>query len=137
MRVVPITWGWGVDTDLFQPADTEPEYTFFHNAGWLGINFRKMTPAVIVAFDAISKLMPDISLFIHSQAGLDLFPPAVTDIVTNNRKIVYHVETVPAPGSLPEGQDHGLSHETRRARPASVRGGWPAACPSSPRMHRP
>lgn len=96
--------GWGVDTDLFQPADQEPEYTFFHNAGWLGINFRKMTPAVIVAFDAISKLMPHISLFIHSQAGLDLFPPAVADIVANNRRIVYHVETVPAPGLYRKGQ---------------------------------
>jgi 1,2-diacylglycerol 3-alpha-glucosyltransferase len=96
--------GWGVDTDLFRPPGEKPEYTFFHNAGWLGINFRKMTPAVIAAFDAISKVMPDINLFVHSQADVHLLPPVVTDIVDNNPRITYHVETLPAPGLYHKGR---------------------------------
>ncbi len=90
--------GWGVDTDLFRLPDREPPYTFFHNAGWLGINYRKMTPAVIAAFNALSKVHPGWSLFIHSQAALDMLPPMVADIVKANPRIVYHVETLPAPG---------------------------------------
>jgi glycosyltransferase involved in cell wall biosynthesis len=96
--------GWGVDTELFRPSPQEPEYTFFHNAGWLGINFRKMTPAVIAAFDAVSKLMPDVSLFVHSQAKMELLPPVVVDIIHNNLRITYHVETVPAPGLYHKGR---------------------------------
>lgn len=96
--------GWGVDTDLFHPASHEAEYTFFHNAGWLGINFRKMTPAVIAAFDAISKVMPHVSLFVHSQAKLNLLPPIVVDIVRNNPRIVFHEETLPAPGLYHKGK---------------------------------
>jgi 1,2-diacylglycerol 3-alpha-glucosyltransferase len=96
--------GWGVDTDLFCPPTKEPEFTFFHNAGWLGINFRKMTPAVIAAFDAVSRLMPDVSLFVHSQAGIELLPPVVVDMVNNNPRIAYHVETLPAPGLYHKGK---------------------------------
>ena len=90
--------GWGVDTALFHPPVQEPPFTFFHNAGWLGNNYRKMTPAVIAAFDALTKRRPDWSLFVHSQLGLDNLPPVVSDIVTNNPLITYHVETLPAPG---------------------------------------
>jgi 1,2-diacylglycerol 3-alpha-glucosyltransferase len=96
--------GWGVDTDLFRPPVKEPEYTFFHNAGWLGINYRKMTPATIAAFDAVSKVKPDLSLFVHSQTGLDMLPPVVVDIVKNNPRITYHVETLPAPGLYHKGK---------------------------------
>jgi len=96
--------GWGVDTDLFRPQEQEPEFTFFHNAGWLGINFRKMTPAAIAAFDAISRVMPHVSMFIHSQARLDLLPPIIADIVRNNRRIVFHEETMPAPGLYHKGK---------------------------------
>ena len=97
--------GWAVDTDLFRPQDDGAEkFTFFHNAGWLGINFRKMTPAVIAAFDAISKVMPHVSLFVHSQAKLNLLPPIVVDIVRNNPRIVFHAETLPAPGLYHKGK---------------------------------
>jgi glycosyltransferase involved in cell wall biosynthesis len=95
---------WGVDTDLFRPPVKEPEYTFFHNAGWLGINYRKMTPATIAAFDAISKVKPDLSLFVHSQVGLDMLPPVVVDIVKHNPRITYHLETLPAPGLYHKGK---------------------------------
>ena len=96
--------GWGVDTDLFRLPSQKPEFTFFHNAGWLGINFRKMTPAAITAFDAISKVMPHVSLFVHSQAKLELLPPIIVDIVHNNPRIVYHEETLPAPGLYYKGK---------------------------------
>jgi len=96
--------GWGVDTDLFRPPTNKPEFTFFHNAGWLGINFRKMTPAAIAAFNAISKVMPHVSLFVHSQAKLDLLPPIIADIVRDNPRIVFHEETLPAPGLYHKGK---------------------------------
>ncbi|MCJ7508023.1 MAG: glycosyltransferase, partial [candidate division Zixibacteria bacterium] len=74
------------------------KYTFFHNAGWLGINFRKMTPAVILAFDAISKMDSSLSLLVHSQVELEKLPDFVVKIVENNPQIDFRVETVPAPG---------------------------------------
>lgn len=96
--------GWGVDTDLFRPAIHDPEYTFFHNAGWLGNNYRKMTPAVIAAFDSISRLSPDFSLFVHSQVKLEMLPSIIIDIVKNNPRIIFHVETLPAPGLYHKGK---------------------------------
>ncbi|MCK6467030.1 MAG: tetratricopeptide repeat protein [Candidatus Brocadia sinica] len=96
--------GWGIDTELFKPLNNDEEkYTFFHNAGWLGINYRKMTPAVILAFDAISRHNPDVTLFIHAQAEPEKLPPQIVNIVHNNTRITYHVETVPAPGLYHKG----------------------------------
>jgi glycosyltransferase involved in cell wall biosynthesis len=97
--------GWGIDTEFFRPLHTpERKYTFFHNAGWLGINYRKMTPAVILAFDALSRCNPDVTLFIHAQAELERLPPEIIPIVRNNSRITYHVETVPAPGLYHKGR---------------------------------
>ena len=96
--------GWAVDTVLFHPPEEIPPYTFFHNAGWLGINYRKMTPAAVVAFDAISKSIPEITLFIHSQAGLDKMPATIVNIIKENPRITYHIETVPAPGLYHKGK---------------------------------
>lgn len=97
--------GWGVDTNLFRPHDHDAgKYTFFHNAGWLGINYRKMTPAVILAFDALSKNNPDITLFVHAQAGLDKLPPEIVHIIQSNNRITYHIETIPAPGLYHKGR---------------------------------
>ncbi|MBF8277132.1 MAG: hypothetical protein HW390_2205 [Candidatus Brocadiaceae bacterium] len=95
---------WGVDTELFRPGECEgKKYAFFHNAGWLGINYRKMTPAVITAFDVVSRTLPDVTLFIHAQAGLEMLPAEVVNMVRNNPRITYHVETVPAPGLYHKG----------------------------------
>jgi len=91
--------GWGVDVDLFKPVrETEKKYTFFHNAGWAGINFRKMTPAVVLAFDALSKVNNDASLLIHSQAELEKYPAFMQDIVKSNKKIEFLCGTVQHPG---------------------------------------
>lgn len=96
--------GWGIDTELFKPTNNSTEkYTFFHNAGWLGINYRKMTPAVILAFEAVSRYLPDATLFIHAQTALEKLPPEVLNIVNNTPRITYHVATVPAPGLYHKG----------------------------------
>lgn len=95
--------GWGIDTELFKPVSNGKKYTFFHNAGWLGINYRKMTPAVILAFDALSRSNPDLTLFIHAQAELERLPPEIVHIVRNNSRITYHKETVAAPGLYHKG----------------------------------
>ncbi len=96
--------GWGVDTALFRPGVCEEKkYTYFHNAGWLGMNFRKMTPSVITAFEAVSRILSDVTLLVHAQAGLEMLPAEVVDIVRNNPRITYHVGTVPAPGLYHKG----------------------------------
>ena len=96
--------GWGINTELFKPLTSNGgKSTFFHNAGWLGINYRKMTPAVILAFDTISRYNPDATLFIHAQVELEKLPPQIVQMVRNNSRITYHVETVPAPGLYHKG----------------------------------
>lgn len=100
--------GWAVDTDLFRPREGASgegdKFTFFHNAGWLGINYRKMTPAVIEAFDRVSHDLPGATLLVHAQAELERLPPRVVRIVHENPRITYGVETVPAPGLYHQGR---------------------------------
>jgi glycosyltransferase involved in cell wall biosynthesis len=97
--------GWGIDTDLFHPVPREERtHTFFHNAGWAGVNYRKMTPAVIVAFHTISRYLPDLSLLVHSQRRLDEYPPEVRDIVRENDRITFYEGTLPRPGLYNKGQ---------------------------------
>ena len=96
--------GWCIDTDLFSPSQNgDGKFTFFHNAGWLGINFRKMTPATIVAFDIVSKRFPEVTLLVHAQAGVDQLPKQVVKIIGDNPRITYHVETLRAPGLYHKG----------------------------------
>lgn len=91
--------GWCVDTDLFAPQSNDgPKYTFFHNAGWLGTNFRKMTPAAILAFDAIAPLIPDATLLIHFQSSCEQLPRQAQAILKSNPRITCHFGSVPAPG---------------------------------------
>jgi glycosyltransferase involved in cell wall biosynthesis len=97
--------GWAVDGRVFKPdAATSDKAVFFHNAGWLGINFRKMTPAAILAFDAVSRRFPECSLFVHAQCELAKLPSQVVEIVQRNPRIEYHVATVPAPGLYHKGR---------------------------------
>jgi len=103
--------GWGVDTELFKPhtktnirTATDGKFTFFHNAGWIGNNYRKMTPAVILTFNEASKHNLDISLLVHAQAGLEKLPERVVDIIKENNRIEYRIETVPQPGYYNEGK---------------------------------
>lgn len=97
--------GWCVDTKRFRPRrGLEPRATFFHNAGWLGINYRKMTPAVILAFDAVKRVLPEATLFIHAQVGPGKLPPSTQRILARQPAITYHVETVPPPGLYHRGE---------------------------------
>lgn len=97
--------GWAVDTDLFRPTDPPAQtHTFFHNAGWLGIGYRKMTPAAIAAFDLVSRDVPEATLLVHAQVGLDKLPPETAEIIARNPRITYHVGTEPAPGLYHRGR---------------------------------
>jgi glycosyltransferase involved in cell wall biosynthesis len=97
--------GWAVDLDLYQPrANAENKATFFHNAGWLGNQYRKMTPGVILAFDSLSRHLPDLTLLIHSQIGLEKLPVECVRMVRENPRIEYRVETLPAPGLYHRGK---------------------------------
>lgn len=97
--------GWAVDTDLFRPNQNgDRKYTFFHNAGWLGINYRKMTPAVIAAFDIVSRRFGDCSILVHAQAEKDKLPNRIIEILRRNPRIDYHVATIPAPGLYHKGR---------------------------------
>jgi glycosyltransferase involved in cell wall biosynthesis len=96
--------GWAVDTTTFAPHPRdEARHTFFHNAGWLGINYRKMTPAVILAFDALSEALPRATLLIHSQLGVAALPPECQRLVRDNPRIIWQAATVPAPGFYHRG----------------------------------
>lgn len=86
--------GWGIDTGLFKRR-REATHTFFHNAGWLGLNYRKNTPGVVEAFH---ELKEDWTLLVHAQAGLDKLPQETQQILQEDKRISYRVATVPAPG---------------------------------------
>lgn len=97
--------GWAIDTDLFKPVvNAYKKYTFFHNAGWLGINYRKMTPAAVVAFEAVSRHLLDVTFLIHAQTALEQLPAEVARLARNNPRLSYQVETLPAPGLYHLGQ---------------------------------
>lgn len=107
--------GWGVDTDLFHPPAETPPYAFFHNAGWLGKNMRKNTPAAIRAFKRVMETHPTASLFVHAQEPEPEYKPAewrertisierlpadcaMTVMQAPAERLRYHAETLPAPG---------------------------------------
>lgn len=90
--------GWAIDTRLFRPAEVPPEHFFFHNAGWLGINFRKNTPMVIEAFDRLSREVEDVTLLVHCQLGLDALPTGAAQIVAESPRIKFVEGTLPVPG---------------------------------------
>ena len=97
--------GFAVDVDSFdpQPSDARP-FTFFHNAGWLGLGFRKMTPAVVLAFHAISVCVRHATLLIHAQVGTEHLPPLVRDLLEQNDRIEWRVASVGPPGLYGAGR---------------------------------
>ena len=91
--------GWGIDTDLFKPSVSHrKKFTFFINGGWLGINNRKGVPEALLAFDEACKHNYDITLLVHTQVGLDVFPPSIINIINNNDRIKHIIGTFPHPG---------------------------------------
>jgi 1,2-diacylglycerol 3-alpha-glucosyltransferase len=97
---------WGVDSALFKPlpGPAEKDFTFFHNAGWGGTGYRKMTPYVVRAFDEISKTSPSLSLLVHSQAELKKYPRETRKIIKRNPRISFIQKTIPAPGLYHKGK---------------------------------
>ncbi len=91
---------WGVASTLFKPflEPEEKDFTFFHNAGWGGVGYRKMTPYVVRAFDEISKTNPSFSLLIHSQLELKKYPRETQKIIKRNQRISFIEKIIPAPG---------------------------------------
>jgi 1,2-diacylglycerol 3-alpha-glucosyltransferase len=130
--------GWAVDNNIYKPKKDPAKHTFFHNAGWLGNNYRKMTPAVLLAFDALSKVLPEITLFIHSQDTIDKLPSDIQNIVTQNDRITFHVETVPAPGLYSKGLIHIFPTKLEGLGLPLMEGlscGLPAITPNAPPMN--
>lgn len=95
--------GWYIDTNLFQPKYNNQEYTFFHNAGWVGANYRKMTPLLIEAFDELSKNF-NYTLLIHSQLSIDKYPQKSQKIINENSKITFIEKTISPPGLYSKGK---------------------------------
>jgi len=86
--------GWGIDTELFKRR-REATHSFFHNAGWLGLNYRKNTPGAIEAFHSLDN---DWTLLVHAQADLGKLPAETRAILQEDKRITYRIATVPAPG---------------------------------------
>lgn len=62
-------------------------YTFIHVSWDENESFPEMTPAVIVAFNAISRHNPDFSLLVCSRRKLQDYPWEIIDIVKDNTRI--------------------------------------------------
>jgi len=60
---------WGVDTDLFKPTEGIQKATFFHSAGWGGINWRKCSPDILKIFDSLRSDGYDFTMCFHSQTA--------------------------------------------------------------------
>lgn len=96
--------GWAVDAELFRPADAAM-FTFFHNAGWLGLNYRKNTPAAVKAYCQMLEEWGGVEpgLFIHAQVDWDKLPSETQRLIHGEETICYFNETVPAPGKYHMG----------------------------------
>lgn len=63
----------------FSTDQKKPIYHFTHNAGWLGINYRKGTPTVIEAFYELWKKQSNLTMAIYSQCGPEKLPQQTLD----------------------------------------------------------
>jgi len=96
---------WGIDTELFKPRDGK-KCTFFHSAGWGGVNFRKCTPQVINAFYQLRK-KEKVTLFLHTQT--QQFPEITINQINELQKedaLQLHIGSVSWPGLYHKGKIH-------------------------------
>lgn len=103
--------GWAVDTELFRPQRECAPFTFFHNAGWLGNNYRKGTPSAVEAYCQMLEkwAWPGIGpsepgLFIHAQVDWDKLPKDTQCLIHATGSLYYFNATVPAPGKYDMGK---------------------------------
>jgi tetratricopeptide (TPR) repeat protein len=71
------------------PRGVNPGYTFYHFS-WDDTSFAEMTPAVITAFEAVSKYNPDFSLLVCSNRPLQGYPWEIIDLIVNNPQIDFY-----------------------------------------------
>lgn len=86
--------GWGLN--LPYNGDEYPRYDFFHNAGQIGINYRKGTDILLEAYSKLYNSGENYSLLIHSQV-----PYERTGLPIENYKIPglhWRTETIAPPG---------------------------------------
>jgi 1,2-diacylglycerol 3-alpha-glucosyltransferase len=88
--------GWGIHPSVPYLGDQEPDYDFFSNQGWLGINLRKGVDLLLEAFSKLNSVAiePKFSLLVHAQVPIDTI--GITD--TTIPGLVWQCQTVPAPG---------------------------------------
>lgn len=90
---------WGINTEVFKPQ--EPEYDFFHSAGWGGINWRKCTPEIIRAFHKLGKG----TMLLHTQ--IPFFDTPTKDRIQELRaqgRLKIKMGTVDHPGLYHKGR---------------------------------
>lgn len=91
---------WGLHPSIAYLGDQTPAYDFFHNAGWLGINFRKGTDLVIQAFDKLTGPRGRYSLLVHAQVPSQMLS-SIESLALGmlmERGLTWRHETVPSPG---------------------------------------
>ena len=89
---------WGTDIQLFKPArknSISKTVTFFHSAGYGGVNNRKGTDLLIRAFQ---KVTGNCKLIIHSQVPAFEYGNKVHQLITKDSRINFIEKTVTAPG---------------------------------------
>jgi len=100
-------FNWGVDTEAFKPTPDEGKTTFFHSAGWGGINWRKCSPQILKAFDELRSEGHDFTLTFHSQTAKTQYDTESQEIL--NRRVAdgsleEHWGSVPHPGLYHRGK---------------------------------
>jgi glycosyltransferase involved in cell wall biosynthesis len=89
---------WGTDISLFKPSDTpikQNAVTFFHSAGYGGVNGRKGTDILVRAFQDVKG---EAKLVIHSQVPVQKYGRDIDQLIKNDERITFIEKTVSAPG---------------------------------------
>jgi len=99
-------YNWGVDEELFKPTEGVQKATFFHSAGWGGVNWRKCSPDVLRAFDELRKEGHDFTMVFHSQTAkhyYDSEAQAALDRRVADGSLEAHWGSIPHPGLYYKG----------------------------------
>lgn len=100
---------WGVDTDLFNDNinRSNTQSTFFHSAGWGGVNWRKCSPDILRSFDELRQKGRNYTLFFHSQTGKCQYPEDCQRIIEKyvaDGSMQVYFGSVPHPGLYHKGK---------------------------------
>lgn len=118
---IPVYIGWGIDQELFKPGKGSAKaFTFFHNAGWFGINMRKGTTFALTAFKTLrdhwermhgTEIGPEgpngpepgwapipPTMLMHEQVPLRTVAPEFCRVLGDVDGLTTHTGTLRAPG---------------------------------------